>query len=200
MKKYNIILADPPWKYNARNNTKTKFGGGAMGHYSVMKTEDICKLPIKDIAADNCALFLWVTFPRLLEGLKVMETWGFSYKTLGFSWVKTNKYNNDPFFGIGYYSKSNCEVCLLGIRGKMKPVSNKVSSCIISPKEEHSKKPNIVRDRIVQLFGDLPRIELFARQKTPGWDVFGNEVESDIKLDLDNYDKKCYNDLAKEIK
>jgi len=181
-KKYNIILADPPWKYNARNNTNTKFGGGAMGHYKVMSTDDICQLPIKNIADDNCALFLWVTFPKLLDGLKVMSAWGFDYKTLGFSWIKTNKNNSEPFFGIGYYTKSNCEVCLLGIKGKMKPISNKVSSVIISSKEKHSKKPDIVRYKIVELFGDLPRVELFAREKADGWDVFGNEVKESIVL------------------
>lgn len=182
MKKYNIIYADPPWQYNARNNKNTKFGGGAMGHYSTMTTEDICRLPVEDISADNCALFLWTTFPRLQEGLLVMSEWGFQYKTVGFNWVKTNKKNNNPFFGIGYYTKSNSEVCLLGIKGRMKPISNNVSSIIISPREEHSKKPAIIRDKIVELFGDLPAVELFAREKTPGWDVWGNEVESDITL------------------
>lgn len=182
MKKYNIIYADPPWKYNARNNKYTKFGGGAMGHYSTMSTKDICQLPIKEISDDNCALFLWTTFPRLQDGLLVMKEWGFDYKTVAFNWVKTNKKNDKPFFGVGYYTKSNSEVCLLGIKGKMKPISNKVSSIIISPKEEHSKKPNETREGIVKLFGDLPRIELFARQKTEGWDVWGNEVANDIDL------------------
>lgn len=182
MKKYRIIYADPPWKYNARKNQKTKFGGGAMGHYETMTTNDICKLPIKELAEDNCALCLWVTFPRLLDGLKVIKEWGFEYKTVLFNWVKTNKNNNNPFFGIGYYTKSNSEVCLLGIKGKMKPVSNKVSSIIISPKEEHSKKPNEARERIVKLFGDLSRIELFARNRWLGWDVWGNEVACDIDL------------------
>jgi len=99
---------------------------------------------------------------------------------LGFSWIKTNKRSGTPFFGIGYYTKSNCEVCLLGIKGRLPVISNKVSSVIISPRREHSRKPDIVREKIVELFGDLPRIELFARQSTPGWDVWGNEVESDI--------------------
>lgn len=175
-KKYNIIYADPPWKYNARNNPKTRFGKGAYGHYSLMTMEDIEKLPIEKISDDNCALFLWVTFPYLDKQIKLFEKWGFEYKTLGFSWIKTNKKNDKPFFGIGYYSKSNCEVCLLGIKGKMKPISNKISSCVIAPKEEHSKKPDEVRKRIVDLFGDLPRIELFARQETDGWDCFGDEI------------------------
>lgn len=180
--KYNIIYADPPWHYNDRRNNHTRFCGGAMAHYPTMKTKDICNLPVKDLADDNCILFLWATFPCLPDALQVMKAWGFTYKTLGFSWIKTNKVNKKPFFGIGYYTKSNCEVCLLGVKGKIKPVSNKVSSVIIADREEHSKKPDIVRDKIVELFGDLPRIELFARQKSLGWDSWGNEVDCDINL------------------
>lgn len=174
--KYSIIYADPPWQYNARKNQKTKFGGGAMGHYPTMSMKEIGELPISKIADDNCALLMWCTFPYLDKQIKLFEKWGFEYKTLAFSWVKTNKVNGAPFFGIGYYFKSNCEVCLLGVKGKMKPVSNKVSSCIIAPKREHSRKPEEARDGIVKLFGDIPRIELFARQTVDGWDCWGNEV------------------------
>ena len=175
-KKYNIIYADPPWKYNARTNTKTKFGGGAENKYETMTKEEIWNLPINTIADKNCYLFLWVTFPKLLMGIKTIEEWGFVYKTLGFSYIKTNKTNNKPFFGVGYYTKSNCEVCLLATKGKVKPVSNYVSSVVIEPRYKHSKKPNSIRNKIVQLCGDLPRIELFARQRTDGWDVWGDEV------------------------
>ena len=175
-KKYNIIYADPPWKYNSRNNKKTKFGGGCDGHYKTLSKEEIWNLPIDKISDDNCYLFLWVTFPKLLKGIETIKQWGFTYKTLGFSWIKTNKNNNKPFFGVGYYTKSNCEICLLATKGKVKPVSNFVSSVVIKPRYEHSKKPDCVRDRIVELCGDLPRIELFARQRTEGWDVWGNEV------------------------
>lgn len=181
-KKYNIIYADPPWEYRDKRNKHKRLCGGAAAHYPTMKIQDIKKLPVGTIANDNSILFLWVTFPNLREGLEVMEAWGFEYKTLGFSWIKTNKRNGKPFFGIGYYTKSNCEVCLIGVKGKPPKASNSVSSVIISPREEHSKKPDEVRERIVQLCGDLPRIELFARQKTPGWDVWGNEVKSDIEL------------------
>jgi N6-adenosine-specific RNA methylase IME4 len=142
-----------------------------------MTMAEIKQLPLHKLANTNCALFLWVTFPCLDEQIKLFEHWGFDYKTVGFSWIKTNPKNGRPFFGVGYYAKSNCEVCLLGIKGKLKPVSNSVSSVVISPRREHSRKPNEVRERIVQLFGDLPRIELFARQKTEGWDIWGNAVK-----------------------
>ena len=175
-KKYNIIYADPPWRYNARKNQKTKFGGGAAGHYITMPIGEIEKLPVPDIAAENCALLMWCTFPYLDQQIKLFEKWGFNYKTLAFSLIKTNRVNGEPFFGIGYYFKSNCEVCLLGIKGKMKPVSNAISSCIIAHKREHSRKPDEARKRIVELFGDIPRIELFARQSSAGWDCWGNET------------------------
>lgn len=147
-----------------------------------MTMEEIKMLPIRELADKNCVLFLWVTFPFLEEQIKLFKHWGFKYKTLGFSWLKTNQKNKKLFFGVGYYAKSNCEICLMEIKGKMKPISNKVSSAIIAPREQHSKKPDEVRDRIVELFGDLPRIELFARQKVQGWDSWGNEVESDIEF------------------
>jgi len=181
-KKYQIIYADPPWKYNSRANHKTRFRGGACGHYDLMTMKEICTLPVKNITADNAALFLWTTFPYLKEQLDVFVAWGFRYKTLGFAWLKTNPKNGFPFFGVGYYTKSNMELCLLGIRGRMKPITNKISQVVISPRGKHSVKPLVVREKIVELFGDLPRIELFAREKTPGWDVWGNEVKSDIEL------------------
>ena len=147
-----------------------------------MTMEEIKALPIPQIATDNAVLFMWCTFPYLDDQIKLFEHWGFEYRTLGFSWIKTNPKNGKPFFGVGYYAKSNCEVCLMGIKGRMKPVSNKVSSVIIAPRREHSRKPDEVRTRIVELFGDVPRVELFARQKTEGWDVWGNEVDSDITI------------------
>ena len=112
-----------------------------------------------------------------------MEAWGFRYITVAFNWFKANK-SGTPFFGIGYYTKSNSEIALLGIKGKMKPASNFVSQVVVSNREEHSKKPDIVREKIIELFGDVPRVELFARQKTAGWDVWGNEVKSDVKLQI----------------
>jgi site-specific DNA-methyltransferase (adenine-specific) len=149
-----------------------------------MDYKDIAKLPIKDITDKKCILFLWVTFPMLKEGIYVLEQWGFVYKTVAFTWLKTNINNMGFFFGIGYYTKSNAEICLLGTKGKGHSLvkNNNVSQVIITPKTKHSKKPQEAREKIIQLVGNLPRIELFARQKTEGWDVWGNEVESDIIL------------------
>jgi len=175
-KKYKIIYADPPWAYNDKRNKHPRLCGGALSHYKTMSIQEIKNLPIKDITEENCMLFLWATFPNLQEALDVIKAWGFKYKTLGFSWIKTNKNNGKPFFGIGYYTKSNCEVCLIGVKGKPIVIDNSISSVIMETKQEHSKKPNLIRNKIVQLCGDLPRIELFAREKVEGWDAWGNEV------------------------
>lgn len=183
MKKYQIIYADPPWKYNSRANHKTRFRGGACGHYKLMTMDEIKAIPVKDMTTNSAVLFLWTTFPYLKDQLEVFEAWGFKYKTLGFYWLKTNPKNGFPFFGVGYYTKSNGEACLFGTKGPvLKPITNTISQIIIAPRGIHSQKPSEIKTKIVKLFGDLPRIELFAREKTPGWDVWGNEVESDIKL------------------
>jgi N6-adenosine-specific RNA methylase IME4 len=194
--KHHVIYADPPWAYNARNNQGTKFGGGVHSHYPVMGLEDIKNLGVPSMCEDNAVLFMWATFPRLPQALEVMAAWGFTYKTLGFSWHKTNK-DGSLFHGVGSYAKSNCEVCLFGTKGKVgivkkgQPIpdpkeklvvrSNFVSSAINAPKERHSKKPDEVRDRIVELFGDVSRIELFARKSSEGWAVWGNEVNEAVE-------------------
>lgn len=183
-KKYNIIYADPPWEYRNMGNIQAT----ANSHYQTMKQKDIESLPIKNISADNCILFMWATFPKLQEALNTIKAWGFEYKTVGFTWVKKNK-NGSNFFGVGWYTKSNAEVCLIGVRGRSPKVSNSVSSIIESVREEHSKKPDIVRDKIVQFAGDLPRIELFARQNAEGWDCWGNEAPNDSSDDDTLFDK-----------
>jgi len=176
-KKYQIIYADPPWNYQDQGCQ-----GTMANHYKGMKLEDIKQLPITQIANDNCALFIWVTYPFLKEGLEVIEAWGFTYKTIAFQWIKRNKSDCGFFFGLGRWTRGNSEPCLLATRGKPKRISAFVSQLIFYPLRRHSQKPDIVRDKIVELVGNLPRIELFAREKTEGWDVWGNEVESDIKL------------------
>jgi len=181
--KYQIIYADPPWEYKVWNK-KTGSGKSASSHYETMNKEEIQNLPIKSISEKNSVLFLWVIAPCLTEGLELIDKWGFEYKTIAFNWVKRNKKSHSWFWGMGYYTRANSELCLLATSGKpIKRVSKKVHQVIDAPISRHSEKPQIVRDKIVELFGDIPRIELFARQKTEGWDVWGNEVESDIELE-----------------
>ena len=176
-RKYEIIYADRPWRYNQKN-----LSGAAEHHYSTMKVEEICKLNVAEVAADNCVLFLWTTFPQLREALQVIKAWGFQYKTVAFVWLKQNKSGKGWFFGLGFWTRGNAEICLLATRGKPHRKSNHVHQFIISPLREHSRKPDEARDKIIGLMGDLPRLELFARSKTDGWDVWGNEVECDIDL------------------
>ena len=184
MKKYQIIYADPPWSYQNGGVPQ----GGVNAQYKTMSLSEIKELPIVEISDNPAVLLLWATFPQLQEALEVMKSWGFKYKTLGFSWLKTNK-NGSPFFGIGYYAKSNQEVCLLGVKGNAHSLvkTNKVSSFVSTGRTKHSEKPQIFRDKIVELFGDIPRIELFARQKTEGWDAIGDGIDGqDIRETLEN--------------
>jgi N6-adenosine-specific RNA methylase IME4 len=173
-KKYSIIYADPPWEFSRWSNKAQRH---VTGHYSTMTIQEIMDLPVKEIAADNAVLLMWATFPNLPLALKAIEAWGFTYKTCAFTWVKQNKKSESLFWGMGYYTRSNAEICLLATRGKPLPrLSHKVHSVIVSPVERHSKKPASTRERIVELFGNIPRIELFAREQIEGWDCWGNEV------------------------
>ena len=180
MKKYSIIYADPPWAY--RTYSKKGQGRSAESHYPTMCIEDIKALPVGELAAKDCALFLWITFPCLCEALEVLTAWGFSYKTVAFVWVKQNRRNDDLFTGMGYWTRANAEICILATKGHPKRVDAGVRQVILSHIEEHSKKPDEARERIVRLMGDLPRVELFARQSPEGWDVWGNEVECTAHL------------------
>ena len=187
--KYKTIYADPPWAYYVYS--KKGRGRCAENHYKTMEIEDIKNLPVKEIAADDCILFLWVTFPCLLEGLEVMESWGFAYKTCGFVWVKRNRKSDGYFTGLGFWTRANAEICLIGTRGHPKRASNSVRQICDARIMEHSRKPDEIRERIVQLCGDVPRIELFAREKTTGWDALGNEIDGmDIRDSLQVIIKK----------
>jgi N6-adenosine-specific RNA methylase IME4 len=182
-KKYSIIYADPAWEYNNKLNINWT-RSTAEAHYETMKFDDIKKLPIKEIADTDCVLFIWVVFPQLQKGLDVIKAWGFNYKTCAFNWVKKNKKSNSWFFGMGRWTRSNSEICLLATKGNPKRVSASISQIIDMPIERHSKKPDIIRQKIIELCGELPRIELFARMKSDGWDVWGNETDkfsSDLK-------------------
>lgn len=180
--KYGVIYADPPWEYR-QSGSKKNSRGMAKQHYNTMSTDEICRLPVREMATDDCVLFMWATFPNIEEALKVMRAWGFEYKTAAFVWVKKNRKSNSNFWGMGAYTRANAEVCLLGIskgtKAKQVVKSNAVHQIIESPIEEHSKKPAETRERIEKLLGTRERvhkIELFARQTVEGWDCWGNEV------------------------
>ena len=174
-KKYSIIYADPPWTfktYSAKGQEK-----GAERHYRCMSKADIQELPVSGIAADDCILFLWVTWPCIQEGLELIDKWGFQYKTCAFNWVKRNRKSDGWFWGLGFWTRANSEVCLLATKGHPKRVSKSVHQVCDARVRAHSQKPDEVRDRIVKLVGDLPRIELFAREKADGWDAWGDEID-----------------------
>lgn len=170
-KKYQIIYADPPWRYKDK-----KCNGACEWHYGTMKITDICDLPVKSIADKDCVLFLWTTYPMLREAMELIEAWGFTYKTIGFQWVKQNKTGKGFFFGLGRWTRGNTEPCLIAVKGKPKRISASVGQLIFAPVGKHSAKPPIVRKKIVELMGGLTRIELFARQTAKGWDCWGDQA------------------------
>lgn len=187
MKKYQIIYADPPWHFGDR--VRSKGMGGYFysledKHYKTMKTEEICNLPIKELASEQSILFLWTTDAHIPDALKVIDGWGFKYKTVAFHWLKKEKSGKNVCFMSKWTMKSS-EICLLATRGTAHKLlkARNIRQLVEAERSTHSRKPQEIRDRIVQMFGnELSKVELFARQKTDGWDVWGNEVESNIKL------------------
>jgi N6-adenosine-specific RNA methylase IME4 len=175
-KKYNIIYADPPWSFKNYNNAKSRTN--ADHFYDCMSLEDIKELPVESLADKDCVLFMWATDPLLNKQIEVIDAWGFKYKTVGFYWVKENKNKEKNRFwkGTGYWTRANPEICLLATKGKPKRVSNNVDRLVAATRGEHSKKPLMIKYKIVELCGDLPRIELFSRSHTLGWDAWGDEV------------------------
>lgn len=187
---YGAILADPPWHFKTYNEKGRKrspdwkpFKGSPSQHYDTMSTEDIVALPLADLAADNCCLFMWVSWPMLPDAMKLIDAWGFEYKTCGFDWMKAHagqidmlRDDSDVLMGMGYWTRANSEPCLLATRGKPKRLSAAVRQGIIEPRREHSRKPDCVHGRIEKLVAG-PYLELFARAPRAGWDVWGNETE-----------------------
>ena len=175
-KKYNIIYADPPWHFQNWNNKTAQTN--PENHYSTMSLKEIGKLPVKDIADKDCVLFMWCTDPLLPKQFPIIEQWGFEYKTVAFCWAKTNKdkRKNYYFKGPGYWTRANAEICILATKGKPHRVGANVDRLVVSERREHSRKPDRIRADIINLCGDLPRIELFARQEWDGRDCWGNEV------------------------
>jgi N6-adenosine-specific RNA methylase IME4 len=188
--KYSIIYADPPWRFKNWSMKEFSERGekwarrNGRSPYDVMDLADICALPVADLAAKDAVLFCWATYPKLNEALQVIDAWGFEFKTVAFTWVKLNPSGVGFHFGLGYWTRQNPEICLLATRGKPKRIDNCVPNLVIAPRGEHSKKPDEVRHRIVKLVGDLPRVELFARQRVEGWDIWGNQAPGGSDLEL----------------
>lgn len=186
---YGAILADPPWRWESWGKYRGQRAGLAPkgsrstdNHYETQETDEIKDLPISDLAAKNCVLFLWVTWPMLPEGLDTMASWGFSYKTCAFAWIKADVSQIDLFRDdadadmlLGYWTRANSEVCLLGTKGQPKRLDAGVRQGIIEPRRQHSRKPSCVHRRIERLVAG-PYLELFARERVPGWDAWGNET------------------------
>jgi N6-adenosine-specific RNA methylase IME4 len=175
------IYADPPWRFKVWSGPDKKVASrGTVAPYQTMEMDEIAALPVADLCAKDCVLFLWVVFPTLPEALKIIDSWGFQYKTCAFSWMKADQFRlfaleEDVYMGLGYWTRANSEVCLLATRGKPKRVHADVRQGIIEPKRYHSRKPDCVYDRIERLVPG-PYIELFARTTRPGWQSWGNQV------------------------
>ena len=172
--KYGAILADPPWPWCV--------GGSRSPSYPLMPMDQLTALPVSDLAADNSCCFMWVIMPRITDGIVVLEAWGFRYVTVAFTWVKTNLKADSYFVGLGQWTRSNAEICLLGVRGHPQRKRRDVRQLIVAHRREHSRKPDEQYDRIEALV-DGPYLELFARHTHHGWDAWGNEVKSNISLE-----------------
>lgn len=178
---YAAIVADPPWRFPYWDK-RTSVGRTAKSHYDTMTLEDIAALPISNLAAPDCVLFLWSCWPMLEDAWKVIAAWGFTYKTCAFSWTKAHAGQIEMFrddadvqVGLGYWTRANSEPCLLATRGNPKRLHADVRQGIIEPRRAHSRKPDCVHSRIERLVAG-PYLELFARQERPGWTVWGNET------------------------
>lgn len=175
---YSVIVADPAWTFKTYSETRQT--RAAKVHYDVMTLDDIKEMPVSDLSAPDCALLLWVCNPMLPQGLEVMQAWGFTFKTIVFCWAKTSKsthYSWAPKYhlGMGYYSRQNVELCLLGTRGKPKRVAKDVRQLLVEPVREHSRKPEKFFTETERLFPG-PYVELFSRQPRPHWDAWGKQV------------------------
>lgn len=173
-KKYRVIYIDPPWTFKSWSSKGD--GKNANQHYDCMSIEDIENLPVYDLADKDCVLWCWMTDPLLPKQLNVVQKWGFKYVTMGFVWIKLNKKSPTPFVGTGYYTRANPEYCIIATKGKPGlPLVRNISKVVMSPIREHSRKPDIIRENIAKMY-EGPRLEMFARQQTEGWDVWGNET------------------------
>lgn len=175
-KKYQIILADPPWNESGGGKIKR----GADRHYPLMKTKDICELPVPDITDENCHLYLWVTNNHLQDGLDVIKAWGFKYKT-AITWVKDR-------IGLGQYFRGQTEHCLFAVKGMIpyKVIDGKRQQAVTyfnAVRKKHSQKPETMREFIEKVSDrdGFNKIELFARERFLGWDAWGNEINNEVE-------------------
>jgi N6-adenosine-specific RNA methylase IME4 len=180
IKKYSVIYADPPWRF--QNFSAKGEGRNAIAHYDCLDADNLSRLPVANYAAPNCTLLVWATDPLLPEAFRVINSWGFKYRTVGFYWAKLNKtanlngFTSDDFFsGLGYWTRANVEQCLLATRGKPQRISKSVRKLCIAPRREHSRKPDEIYSRIEALLAG-PYLELFARGTRPGWDHWGDQA------------------------
>jgi len=176
--KYKTILADPPWKYGQG------WGMGAGCYYDLMDIKDICNLPVNDIADDNSHLYLWCPNGVLPQGLKVIKSWGFKFKTI-ITWVKSRSI-------IGYYFKGQTEHLLFGVKGKLPPRDRKQVTIIRGKVRNHSRKPD-EQYPLIEKVSPLPRIELFARYRRKGWDVWSNRILTECQYKLTDIAVKSSN-------
>lgn len=175
---YRAISADPPWRFKTWSDTRQH--KSAQRYYDVMTTNDIAELPVSKLAADDCMLFLWAINPMIPQALDVMKSWGFTYKTIAFTWAKTTPRTDWTWapkwhIGLGYWTRANTETCLLGTRGKPERVGRDVRQLLIAPRREHSRKPDEFYSSVERLVSG-PYLELFSRQRRPGWTCWGNEA------------------------
>lgn len=186
MKKYKVIYADPPWHYGSKSAVNNSTGSDhkpLSEHYNTMSLSEIKALPIKEMTDTDAACFMWVTDSHLDEAIEIFKAWGFRYKTIAFNWVKTTSKGN-YCKNVAPWTMKSSEICLLGTKGAMtkyKQVNN-IESLVIAERTKHSRKPEEVRKRIELLFGDIPKLEMFARKASEGWDVFGNEAPDSIEI------------------
>lgn len=195
--RYRVIYADPPWQFKTYSEKGRRrlpdwkpYKGASAQHYETMTLSDLCSLPVGDIATKDAALFIWVVQPMLPEAMRVIEAWGFKFKTVAFCWIKMPGSWADisdqlsliptrvrPRLGLGYHTRSGMEQCWLAVRGKgYKRAQLGIEQVLHAPLREHSRKPDEIAERIVKLTGHVPRIELFARNFRTGWDVWGDDV------------------------
>ena len=185
LKKYNVILTDPPWHYRNRGN------GHAGNHYPMMKTEEICRLRVRDLAADNCILAMWATWPCMRDAFQVIDAWGFSYVT-GFPWIKITKplrvdffgdIRNTPTYGTGHWVRGATEAILISTLGDVSPPAGAGNTLgLISERLEHSRKPDSIYDYLEKFEG--PYLEMFARRLRYGWDQWGDQAPDAVEIDL----------------